>query len=101
MADCLSSLHACAGITGISVEADAKKRRFLAAARNEGARLSKSDSVFFLDDDNVVDSQAVLELMKAFTLDNMIAVASPVIYYKADQTRFGTGEGGFRPSAEY
>lgn len=51
----------------------------VAGARNAGWRASTSDLVVFVDDDNVVEPDAIANLTRAFQADN-IGLAGPVIY---------------------
>lgn len=94
---CLASTKKCSGITNTIVVRDEVKRIFLAEARNRGARQGTSDLIFFLDDDNVVDPNAVREMANAFSINPLVAVVSPVIYYANERQRVWFAGGGFNP----
>jgi GT2 family glycosyltransferase len=51
----------------------------VAGARNAGWRASTSDLVVFIDDDNVVEPDAIANLAQAFRADG-VGLAGPVIY---------------------
>lgn len=57
-----------------------QRRMLLSYSRNRGVSYARGDYIFFLDDDNVIDSNAISELVKCAKANN-VAVAAPVIYY--------------------
>jgi GT2 family glycosyltransferase len=56
-------------------------RSLLSASRNLGARFAHGEFLFFVDDDNVVDKDAIRELVKALVSDESAGVAMPLAYY--------------------
>lgn len=64
-------------------------RLLLSCSRNVGAKASRGEYLFFLDDDNVIDVDAIGGLVRCFE-DEGVAVACPVIYYLADPQRVWT-----------
>jgi GT2 family glycosyltransferase len=67
-------------ITGLKVEVvRAGLGISLAGARNVGWRLASSDICFFIDDDNVVESDTVAELARAFEGPG-VGMAGPVVF---------------------
>ncbi|HVH14793.1 MAG TPA: glycosyltransferase family 2 protein [Candidatus Angelobacter sp.] len=61
-----------------------EKRGLASEARNTGAKHSKGDLVYFVDDDNVVDPRAVSELVKAISNNADVGIAGPIMYYLRD-----------------
>lgn len=57
-----------------------KKNLFTAATRNIGIKNSKGEFIFFVDDDNVLDKNLVLELTKTISSDDQIGEVGPVNY---------------------
>jgi GT2 family glycosyltransferase len=58
-----------------------EKIGLVSQARNTGAKRSKGDLVYFVDDDNVVDPCAVTELVKALSDNPDVGIAGPIMYY--------------------
>ena len=54
---------------------------------NEGISASTGSIVVIIDDDNIVDSSMVGELVRAFNYDPEVAVAGPLCYYLDDPKR--------------
>lgn len=59
-----------------------EKNSFQAVSRNNGARLSTGDFLFFLDDDNVVHPDIFRELMRAFNLKPRAALIAPLAVHQ-------------------
>jgi GT2 family glycosyltransferase len=59
----------------------------LSESRNIGALASNGEFIFFLDDDNVIDTYCVSELLHTFSENKKIAVAAPVMFVLADPRR--------------
>ena len=64
-----------------------KKEIYLAAMRNLGIKISNGQFIMFIDDDNVVDSNAIIELTRAMVNNRKIGVAGPLMYYYKDPKR--------------
>jgi len=74
-----------------------QSRGFLSRSRNRGAEASTSKYVMFIDDDNIVDSACIRELVKALNVEALAMVASPVVYYKSQPNRIWFAGGWFAP----
>lgn len=61
-----------------------EKTGLVSAARNTGCRRAKGDLVFFVDDDNVIDANAIAELVKAVSNSVDVGIAGPIMYYLCD-----------------
>lgn len=57
-----------------------KKNLFAAGSRNEGFKKIHGEYTFFVDDDNVLDSHAIKELVDIFQKDDSVGEAGPVNY---------------------
>lgn len=57
-----------------------ERRVMLSASRNAGYKAALGEYIFFLDDDNVIDSRAISEMTSCLETSD-VAVAAPVIYY--------------------
>ncbi len=57
------------------------KRRMTSGARNIGIECSKGDYLFFIDHDNVVDRNAVSELVDFMERNGAVGLAGPIMYY--------------------
>lgn len=55
-----------------------KKNFFQAVSRNNGAALATGEFLFFLDDDNILDSEAVSKLVHAFEVNPKLGLAAPM-----------------------
>jgi glycosyltransferase involved in cell wall biosynthesis len=64
-------------------------RRLVAFSRNRGASIATGELLFFLDDDNVIASDAIGELVRAFASPKT-AVACPVIFFLDAPSRVWT-----------
>ena len=64
-------------------------RRFLSCSRNAGAAAASGDFLFFLDDDNVIDKDAIGGLVDSLSGER-VAVSSPIIYYLAEPQKVWT-----------
>ncbi|HCD38664.1 MAG TPA: glycosyltransferase family 2 protein [Candidatus Omnitrophica bacterium] len=58
-----------------------------AGGRNTGIKYAKGDFIFFLDDDNVVDDNAISMLVEIMSGDKEIGIAGPKMYYLKDPQR--------------
>jgi len=63
------------------------KRSLAAHSRNMGLAEARGELVFFVDDDNIIHTNAITELVKAVTSDPTIGVAGPVMYYAGSGKR--------------
>lgn len=66
------------------------QRRLLSFSRNLGAHHSKGDYLFFLDDDNVVATDAISELVKIFQEVDMVGVVAPISFRYDDPSKVWT-----------
>ncbi|MDH5770133.1 MAG: glycosyltransferase family 2 protein [Candidatus Bathyarchaeota archaeon] len=57
------------------------KRRMTSGARNIGIKCSKGDYLFFIDHDNVIDRNAINELVNFMKRNRDVGLAGPVMYY--------------------
>ena len=55
-----------------------EKNSFQAVSRNNGARVATGDFLFFLDDDNVVDSSIFREMSQAFEENPKLGLVAPM-----------------------
>jgi GT2 family glycosyltransferase len=67
-----------------------EERRFLSYSRNAGAAVAKGQYLFFLDDDNVLDRDAISNLVSAFDSSTTVGVSAPVIYHLAEPSKVWT-----------
>jgi len=67
-----------------------EQRKLLACSRNSGAAFSRGDYLFFLDDDNILAPDCIRLLVETLGRSDMIAVASPIIFYLARPNKVWT-----------
>jgi GT2 family glycosyltransferase len=60
-----------------------QERMLLSCSRNAGAGASSGEYLFFLDDDNIVASDAIRLLADTLDGSDRVAVSSPIIFYLA------------------
>ena len=60
-----------------------EKRMLLAASRNAGVSKTNGEMIFFVDDDNVVASDAIAQLVSCATSESA-GVIAPLIYYASE-----------------
>jgi len=58
-----------------------EKELFLAGSRNVGIRNAKGEFIFLIDDDNIVDENCILELVRTFGSNQKIGIVAPIMYY--------------------
>lgn len=58
-----------------------EKELYLAGSRNVGIRNAKGKYIFLIDDDNIVDRNCILELVKTMEKDPKIGIIAPIMYY--------------------
>jgi len=63
------------------------EEKLLAESRNIGIRASKGKYIFVIDDDNVVDKNAIKELIKFMEKHPEVGVAGPIMYFLNDPIR--------------
>ncbi|MCQ6254492.1 glycosyltransferase family 2 protein [Methanocaldococcus sp.] len=63
------------------------KNLLLAGSRNKGINLSKGELIFLVDDDNVLDTKCIENLVKVIISDNKIGMVGPIMYYWKDKKR--------------
>ena len=61
-----------------------EREQMVSASRNAGWKHAKGEFVFLVDDDNVVQPDAIGELVKAFSDNPHAGIAGPVMYYLSD-----------------
>src|SRR5579862_5151134 len=59
------------------------KRIFISKAKNVGWRNAKTEFVFFIDDDNVVDKDTIAETFRAIVDKRDTAAVMPAVLYKS------------------
>ena len=66
-----------------------QKELFLAASRNVGIKNSKGKYIFLIDDDNIVDKDCILELVKVMenNYNPPIGIVAPIMYYLKQPNR--------------
>jgi GT2 family glycosyltransferase len=57
------------------------KEKMPSGARNIGIKCSKGDYLFFVDDDNVIDRQAISELVNFMESNKNVGLIGPIMYY--------------------
>lgn len=57
------------------------KRKMTSGARNIGIQCSKGDYLFFVDHDNVIDRQAIRELVNFMESNKNVGLVGPIMYY--------------------
>ncbi len=60
---------------------------YTAGTRNVGQKKSSGEFIFFIDDDNVLESTAIEYLVGEFSKDNMLGAAGPVNYNFNDKKK--------------
>lgn len=78
-----SAAHECAGVKVIQPGAELLP----ASARNLGARAASGNFLFFIDDDNVVDREAVCWLVSSISFNSRLGLAAPIVYYMRSEER--------------
>ncbi|OYT55954.1 MAG: glycosyl transferase family 2 [Desulfurococcales archaeon ex4484_217_2] len=63
------------------------EEKLLAESRNIGIRASRGKYIFVIDDDNVIDKNAIKELIKFMEKHPEVGVAGPIMYFLNDPTR--------------
>ena len=58
-----------------------EKELFPAGSRNVGIKNAKGEYIFLIDDDNIVDKNCILELIKTFKSNQKMGVVAPIMYY--------------------
>src|SRR2546425_8026166 len=58
--------------------------QMVSASRNAGRKRAKGEFIFLVDDDNVVDPDAIAELVKAINDNTHAGIAGPIMYYLRD-----------------
>src|SRR2546425_5353302 len=58
--------------------------QMVSASRNAGRKHAKGEFIFLVDDDNVVDPDAIAELVKAINDNPHAGIAGPIMYYLRD-----------------
>src|SRR2546426_7314129 len=58
--------------------------QMVSGSRNAGCKHAKGEFVFLVDDDNVVDPDAIAELVKAMSDNPHAGIAGPIMYYLRD-----------------
>ena len=61
-----------------------EKTGLVSACKRNRFRRAKGDLVFFVDDDNVIDANAIAELVKAVSNSADVGIAGPIMYYLSD-----------------
>ena len=64
-----------------------KQKNALSRSRNMGAQAAEGNLLFFIDDDNVVSSDALVFLAKYMQSNNSCGIMSPVAYYYDQQDK--------------
>lgn len=63
------------------------KRKLLAASRNRGIQHSKGKLIFVIDDDNVVESNTISELVRYMESNEEVGIAGPLTLYLGQPNR--------------
>ena len=58
-----------------------EKELFPAGSRNVGIRNAKGEFIFLIDDDNIIDKNCILKLVRTFKSNQKIGIAAPIMYY--------------------
>src|SRR6267378_1853007 len=61
-----------------------EQEQMVSGSRNAGCKHAKCEFVFLVDDDNVVDPDAIAELVKAISDNPHAGIAGPIMYYLRD-----------------
>jgi hypothetical protein len=67
------------------------RRRLLAYSRNVGMVQARGNYLFFIDDDNVVDPDAIRRLITALTSNENVGVVMPLAYYYGKPSKAWSG----------
>ena len=59
----------------------------IAKSRNVGLTESSGQLLFLIDDDNIIDSQTIAELVNAFSKDPALGIIGPAMYYYTSPKR--------------
>ena len=71
-----------------SVQVIRNQKELLAShSRNIGAKSTKGEFIFFIDDDNVIDKNCIKELVKILQSDDKIGNVGPLMYYFSEKNR--------------
>lgn len=55
--------------------------KYLAASRNTGIKAAKGDYIFCVDDDNVLDEECIVNLVKGFGISKKVGMTVPYMLY--------------------
>ncbi len=69
-----------------------KKEVYVVKSRNEGARLAKGELLFFLDDDNILDKNAISLLVSRYKKTKNVGLMGPIMYDKFGNLWFYGGK---------
>jgi GT2 family glycosyltransferase len=58
-------------------------RVFISRAKNIGWRRAKGEFVYFIDDDNVVDSNTFVPVKRAISSDSSVGAVMPAVFYRS------------------
>lgn len=64
-----------------------KEEKFLAESRNIGIKKSRGKHLFIIDDDNVIDTKCIVELVIFLEKNPKVGVVGPIMYYYKDHWR--------------
>ena len=64
-----------------------EKELFLSGSRNVGIENAKGEYIFLIDDDNVVDRNCILELVKTMMNYSSVGIVGPIMYYYQQPSR--------------
>jgi len=68
-----------------------QKELWSSLSRNVGAKNSKGDFIFFIDDDNVIEKNCISELVKILLANNDIGCVGPIMYFYSNKNRVAWG----------
>lgn len=68
-----------------------EKEMLLAGSRNVGIKCSKGDFIFLIDDDNIVDKNAISELVKFMKKSKNVIISPLMLYYSYPSTIWCAG----------
>jgi len=64
-----------------------ENRRLLAVARNKGIQSAKGEFVLVIDDDNIVDPDAISHMVRYLQRTNRVGIVGPLTLYQDDPNR--------------
>lgn len=64
-----------------------EKELLPAGCRNVGIKNARGKYIFLIDDDNIVDENCILELVKIMENDSSIGIVAPIMYYLGQPKR--------------